>query len=210
VLDDAGFALVLRTSVTISFRYNVIGDRATGDQETVYGAVVRTILDGGPRSASAIIRALAPIYPSDAEFREAFAAKSIRTTVTRNARIVKYILGKLEARLSGTEVDVESSTVTIEHVFPQNAQDGWEAFPERDAEGFIYRLGNMTLMEVGRNRDLGAAAYDVKREVYGASTYALTRRIAEENDDWTPERVEQRQRWMANQATAIWRVDQLA
>ena len=45
---------------------------------------------------------------------------------------------------------------------------------------------------------------------YLASGLALTRRIAEEDADWTPERLAARQNWMADQATAIWRVDQLS
>lgn len=209
-LDDPDFERVLRASVMISFRYNVIGDRATGDQESVYNAVTRRILDSAHISAREIILALAPIYPGDAEFREAFAAKSIRSTVSRNPRIIRYILCKLEKRLFGTDVDFESNTLSIEHVFPRNAEQGWEAFPERDPESYAFRLGNMTLLEAGKNRDLGNADYATKREVYAESAFGITRELAEHNADWTPDRIESRQRWMASQATAIWRIDQLA
>jgi len=45
--------------------------------------------------------------------------------------------------------------------------------------------------------------------VYAASAFGITKKIAEDNADWTPERLAARQNWMANQATAIWRIDQL-
>lgn len=209
-LGDREFEQVLRASVVVSFRYNVIGDRSPGDQESLYNAVMRRVIDAERTSAGEIIAGLAPIYPGDAEFREAFAAKSIRSTIARNPRIIRYILCKLENRLSGAEVDFESDTLSIEHVFPRSAERGWEAFPERDPESSAFRLGNMTLLEAGKNRDLGNADYETKRVIYLASAFAITRELAEQNAEWTPERIERRQRWMASQATAIWRIDQLA
>lgn len=209
-LDDHAFGQVLRASVVISFRYNIIGDRSTGDQESTYNAVTRYVLDAERPRSSEVIAGLARIYPTDAEFREAFAAKSIRTTQSRNSRIVRYILCKLERRLSGTEPDLDSDALSIEHVLPQRPEQGWHEFPEHDPESYTYRLGNMTLLETGRNRDLGTADYPTKRAIYADSAFAITRKLAEENADWTPERLDGRQRWMANQATAIWRIDQLA
>ncbi|MFN8592331.1 MAG: DUF262 domain-containing HNH endonuclease family protein [Thermomicrobiales bacterium] len=208
-LDDREFEQVLRATVVVSFRYNVIGDRSPGDQESLYNAVMRRILDSDRITAGEIIAGLAPIYPGDAEFREAFAAKSIRSTVARNPRIIRYILCKMEKHLSGNDIDFESNTLSIEHVFPRNAEHGWEAFPERDPESLAFRLGNMTLLEAGKNRDIGNADYASKREVYAESAFAITREIAEQNDEWTPERIERRQRWMAAQATTLWRIDQL-
>lgn len=208
-LDDQGFGHLLRACVMISFRYNVIGDRSTGDQESTYNAVTRSVLDGERESAGAIIAGLARIYPADAEFREAFAAKSIRTTQSRNNRIVRYVLCKVEKQLSGMEHDFESDALSIEHVLPQSPDQGWDEFPEHDPEGFVYRLGNMTLLETGKNKRLGNADYTAKRAVYGESGFVMTRELAERNAEWTPERLDSRQRWMATQAIGIWRIDQL-
>lgn len=209
-LDDQGFGQLLRASVVISFRYNVIGDRSTGDQESVYNAAVRNALERERTTARDIILDLAAIYPGDAEFREAFAAKVIRTAVGRNTRIARYILCKLEKHESGADLDFESDTLSIEHVFPRSPEVGWDAFPERDPETFAFRLGNMTLLEAGKNKDLGNVDYAAKREVYLESAFLITRELAERNAEWTPERIESRQRWMANQATSLWRIDQFA
>lgn len=74
----------------------------------------------------------------------------------------------------------------------------------------MYRLGNMALMETGPNREVGNADYATKRAVYAVSIFSLTRKVAEENADWTSSRIEARQRALAKMATSVWRVAQLA
>jgi hypothetical protein len=74
----------------------------------------------------------------------------------------------------------------------------------------VYRLGNMTLLQSGANRNLGTVDYAQKRAAYQQSGFVITRKLAEENADWTPERIAARQNWMATQATAIWRIAQLS
>ena len=60
------------------------------------------------------------------------------------------------------------------------------------------------------NRELGNTAYSGKREVYQQSEFAITRRVAEEFEAWTVEKIRAHQQWMARQATDIWRIPFLA
>lgn len=210
VLDPAGFTDVLRACTISSFRYNVIGGLATNEQERVYNGVAERISRRELTNALDLIHQLRSIYPSDEQFRAAFAEKQMRTTQKRNARIANYILFHLERHLSGREYDMDTDAYNLEHIFPENPADGWSEFPEDQAEVFVYLLGNLTPLKSGANRDLGNAPYAAKKPVFAESEFAITRRVAEENDDWTPERVAARQRWMATQATAIWRVAQLS
>ncbi|MDP1587180.1 MAG: HNH endonuclease family protein, partial [Prosthecobacter sp.] len=107
------------------------------------------------------------------------------------------------------DYDYTSDSFNIEHVLPQNPVAGWESFTDEEAEAMTYRLGNMTLMHAGANRDLGNTPYATKRPVLQGSGFALTRKLAEDHADWSPERIEAHQNWMANQATSIWRIAQL-
>lgn len=66
------------------------------------------------------------------------------------------------------------------------------------------------MLETKANRELGNRPFDEKRPVYAQSVLDLTRRIAKDNSEWTLDRLAERQRWMARQATGIWRVAQLA
>jgi hypothetical protein len=209
-LPDAEFETLLRATVVLAFRYNVIGAQHTGEQERVYHSVALRIAKGEFFRAFDVLDALRFIYLNDDAFRFAFSDKSIKTTASRNKKIVRYILCALEKQVSGQDFDFDSSSYTLEHVLPQNPVNGWEHFRDSDLENLVYRIGNMTMLEAGQNRDLGNNDYAAKRPVFRQSVFALTRRIAEENNEWTAERIQARQRALANIATSVWRIAQLS
>ena len=45
-----------------------------------------------------------------------------------------------------------------------------------------------------------------KRPVYAESSFAITRKLSEDFDTWTVEKIRTHQAWMAKQATGIWRI----
>lgn len=203
--DREAFGRFLNAIVAVSFRYNVIGRRQANEQEAVYNGIAQALSAGrlGLRDA---IAALRPIYLDDRAFRAAFAAAQLRTR--RHRRLVRFILLKLESRVSGRPLELESDAYNIEHILPENPDgDSWARFDDRQREDCTYRLGNMTLLETAANRDIGNAGYDAKRQAYSASEFGLARRIAEQFETWSPEKVRAQQDWMARQASSIWRID---
>jgi Protein of unknown function (DUF1524) len=194
----------------VSLRYNVIGSLQAGEQERVYSAVAVRVSQVTATTLRDIVEGLKPVYPNDEQFRAAFAAKELKTTQSRNNKIVRYILCELEHHETGIRSDRENQAFTVEHVLPQNPEEGWDQFSEADITACVYRLGNMTMLERGENGDVANSAFEIKRPVYTGSEYAMTRAIAESQDGWTPDTIDQRQRKMAQAATAIWRVPQLA
>lgn len=207
---DADFETILRATVIISLRYNVIGSLPPQHQERTYNSVAQRISEKALADCKSALGALSPIYPGDDAFRASFAEKVLRTTQSRNKRIVRYILCALEKQLTGATPDFDSDNFNLEHILPENPDKGWELFSDDDVETLVYRLANLTLLSRSANKDLGNAPFATKRPVYAASSFGITQKIAEDNADWTPERLSARQKWMANQATAIWRVDQLS
>lgn len=208
--DASGVVELLRACSIISFRYNVIGGLATNEQERVYNSVAQRIADSELPAPGDAIRALAHIYIPDENFRPAFAGKVLRTTANRNKQVARYLLFCLEKQLSNQEFDSDSPRYTLEHILPENPGSNWPDFTDEQALDAVYRLGNLAILEAVANRTIGNSGFTDKKAVYAQSTLALTRHIAEENDHWTPERVAQRQAWMARQATGIWRVAQLS
>ena len=208
VLDAPDFTGLLRACVVISMRFNVICGYSTAEQERTYNAVSERVAKEEIKSLGAALAAVPSIYPSDTAFRAAFAEKAIRTTQSRNNRVVRYILCALEKHLSGHDYSFTSDSFNGEHVLPQNPQSGWEAFGNEEAEALVYRLGNMTLLQTGANKDIGNAAYLAKRAVFEQSGFAITRKLATDHAEWTPERIAAHQNWMATQATAISRIAQ--
>ncbi|MBK7000320.1 MAG: DUF262 domain-containing protein [Rhodoferax sp.] len=207
--DAPDFSGLLRACVVISMRFNVICSYSTAEQERTYNAVAEKIAKGEIPNLGAALGAMQSIYPTDKAFRAAFAEKVIRTTQSRNNRVVRYILCALEKQLSGADYNFSSDSFNIEHILPQNPDTGWETFTDEETDAMAYRLGNMTLMQTGANKDAGNAPYSSKRAAYAQSTFGVTRQLAAEHAEWTPERVASRQNWMAAQATAIWRIAQL-
>jgi hypothetical protein len=209
-LTDGDMESLMRACVIISFRYNVIAGLQANEQERTYGAVAEKISKGDLAGLAPILTALKPIYIGDAQFKAAFVEKVIRTTNTRNKRVVRYLLCALEKQTSGNDHDADSDSFNIEHILPQNPGEGWNQFRDEDAEIMTYRLGNMTLMQTGANRDAGNASFAEKKPAYVASLFEITKKVAADNADWTPERLSARQTWMANQASSIWRIAQLS
>jgi hypothetical protein len=66
------------------------------------------------------------------------------------------------------------------------------------------------LLRKGPNSNLGNKPYAEKRPILLASEFEATRRLAEENADWTPERLLGRQQQLASVASAIWKISQLS
>lgn len=210
IFDAPDFTGLLRAMVVISMRFNVIGSYSTAEQERKYNEVAERIAKSELKNLGQALQLLRSIYPDDAAFRTAFAEKTIRTTDSRNNRVVRFILCALEKHMSGQAHDFASDAFNIEHVLPQNAPDGWGGVGNDDAEALVYRLGNMTLLQAGANRDLGNLDYAQKRPTYQQSGFAITKKLGDDNAEWTPERIAAQQNWMAAQATAIWRIAQLS
>ncbi|QLH49777.1 MAG: DUF262 domain-containing protein [Candidatus Accumulibacter cognatus] len=207
--DAPDFSGLMRACVVISMRFNVICSYGTAEQERTYNAVAERIARGEIKNLGSALAVMQGVYPNDAAFRAAFAEKAIRTTQSRNNRVVRFILCALEKHLSDADYSFTSDSFNIEHVLPQNPQAGWETFSDEEADALTYRLGNMTLMQAGQNKNLGNAAYEEKRAVFQQSGFAITRKLATEHAEWTPERIAAHQNWMAAQATAIWRIAQI-
>ena len=141
-----GFIRLLRAIAAVSFRYNVICSRQSNEQEVVYNNIALELSSRRINDVADAIARLRPVYPDDQEFRAAFTDKSLRTTSSRNNKVVRFILFRLEAQLSGQSLDFESAKYGIEHILPENPGDGWDQFDDQQQEASTYRLGNLTIL----------------------------------------------------------------
>ena len=205
--DRTGFARLLRAVVVVSIRYNVICGRQSNEQESVYNQIAVGISEQRVSDSRAAIAQLRPVYPEDTEFRAAFTDKTLRTTSSRNRKVARFVLFQIEQQASASSLDFESARYDMEHVLPEHPGEDWQQFDDRQRDACTYRIGNLTLLTAGHNRDAGNAGYAAKRSIYHGSEFAITRKLAEDYDTWTPDKIRSRQAWMARQATAIWRID---
>lgn len=201
-LSDNDFKRVLKTVILMCFRYNVICDRNPNDQDTPFNLLAQSI------SLNQVVDfgLLSSIKVDDAEFKSAFNEKVFPYN-SRNAKVIKYILGKIE-RFKGLTrvVRFDDDSVSIEHVYPQNPSDDWD-LDESKMQRFVFRLGNMCLLEKGLNRDLQNAGFAEKVAVYQGSSFYYARKIANEYTDWSESAIVNLQAELANAAVSIWRIN---
>lgn len=202
------FRNVLRAITVLSLRYNVICNMLTNEQERLYNEIAVGISSGKLTSAKDVISYLARIYPEDDTFKSAFNEKELRTANSRNNKVVRYILFEIERHVSGQAFEFESDKYNIEHILPEHPDTvNWPDFDEHNDAKFIYRLGNMTIMDSNINKDLGCKSYNDKKDVYANSQFQITKNISDKYSEWNSDKISSRQNWMASQATSIWRID---
>ena len=207
-MPDDDFTHVLRACVIVSFRYNIIAGRSTGDQETVYTGLARDISEGRITRIGDFWPGLKAVYPSDAEFAAAFASKSFKTTGGRSKAIATYVLFKLE-NTYGRNLDPGSAKYNLEHVLPKNPENNWPQFSRIEAQDMVDRIGNCAILETSLNREVGDKNFEEKKAVFEKSEVLSTRSIAWDNNDWDAGRIAPRQQQMARNATSVWRIKQL-
>jgi hypothetical protein len=204
--DD--FTRVLKLLSVLSVRYTVIGGLNTNELEPVYHRAAKALLDGVIRTPSEVFQELRAVYVDDEKFIRDFSHKDMDTS-GRRKKVVKYLLCELESDASGIRKDWEVDPGTIEHVLPENPSAQWdEAFPTDRQMDFIYRLGNLTLLEPSINRACQNERFEDKRPHLSRSTYITTKAIGlSEVEEWTPATLLKRQEQMAHRAAHVWRAD---
>ena len=203
---DKDFTVLLRDIMVIFLRsFFVQGPFSfRGEGQSCYHEVTEKMAQGVLKSRKDMVDALRSLYIDDKDFIAAFSRG--KHTFLRREKIVRFILCALETHLSNKAPAPDS--VTIEHVLPRNAEDGWGGFRRDEMDTQVNRLGNMTLMPKKDNCDVGIKGYAEKRKKFLESSFAMTLKLAKENETWTPECIGKRQAWMAKQAAAIWRISQ--
>ena len=198
-LSDVDFKRVLKKVITICFRYNVISDRNPNDQEFPFNQLAQYI--SAERKVN--FDFLSPILVKDDEFKTAFSEK-IFPYNSRNAKIVRYILGKIEHfKGSPRLIKYDDDTVSIEHVYPQHPSEVW-TLDEVKMQRFIYRLGNTCLLEKKLNRDIQNASFVEKKDIFGKSSFYYATQIAQDIDVWDEKTIVRIQNELANAAVSIW------
>jgi len=206
--SERDFVRVLKLLTAISFRYSVVSGLNPNALEPVYHEAAKAVLSpGGPR-LRALFEILRGIYVDDEKFTQDFARFVIDTNGQRK-KLAKYILARLESDASAKPCDPDTDAGTIEHILPENPGEVWaELFPAHLADASVYRLGNLTLLELSANRRVGSASFAEKVAEYAQSAYAVTREIPViAAQEWTPALLDERQRRMANRAAVLWSAD---
>ncbi len=128
--------------------------------------------------------------------------------------VCRYVLLRLDAKLSEGTATYEYQTISIEHVLPQRpAPDSkWvKSFPSKEVrEKYVHRLGNLVLLSRGKNIRAENIDFDFKKRQYfttdgGISPFVLTSQVLQHRE-WTPAIIEQRQNELIGALKQLWRL----
>ena len=203
---------LLKALISWSVRGMVMGTINRGRYEDVYSQIAVDIRNGTITNISEIRARVNELIASDIDFKAQFALHTVgRNEANKNAR---YFLGALE-RTHKNEAEPEfipndnPAEVNLEHVYPQSAVVGdWSEFiavsgTQEDADKWIYRIGNMVLLQASVNSHIGNKPFKDKAEVLKASQFALTKMVGD-CPAWTPEAIQSRQEILAGLAVRTW------
>jgi hypothetical protein len=102
---------------------------------------------------------------------------------------------------------LDSKQLSVEHILPESPTEEWALnFQGVDIDQYVYRIGNFTLLEANKNREADRKNFDEKKLIYQSSNYRLSTQTIP-SEYWTPKYVLARQRELANQALAIWKIN---
>ncbi|MDI9863841.1 DUF262 domain-containing HNH endonuclease family protein [Flectobacillus sp. DC10W] len=204
-LTSEGFSKLTKTCSIISLRYNIIGGLNPNAQEDVYNAVALKIESQKKFLASDF----QSIYVQDSSFENDFSTKEFKNT-TRNHKIVKYLLAKIEIYEYNSEIDVDSDLFTIEHILPENADEEWGEFSFDEINRSRFRIGNLTLLEKKLNREAAQKSFTEKCKLFEKSQSKLTNSIPTKFSTWDEAKIATRQRMLAKHAKAVWKIQELS
>ncbi len=201
------FKKLLRSIVTISFRYNVIGKLQANEMDKVYNKASIKLFNNQDVNINSVLSDLKDIYIQDDSFRSLFELKILNTNNSSNKKLVRYILYNLEAQwIGGSSFDFSNDSGTIEHILPENLNNDWdENFSEDDHARNLYKLGNMTLLETKKNnKEAANKAFNTKLSVYQSSKYAITNSL--DFQEWNVNAIKSRQAKQAKVACGRWQI----
>jgi hypothetical protein len=142
-------------------------------------------------------------YVDDERFAANFADKSFS-----NAAVARYILAELNDALENDREKRVAEGITLEHIMPKTRGNHWTgaASTDEEAEEHTDKIGNLTLMEKGKNRGIANTSFAEKKKAYATSSLALNRGLTN-LDSWNVNEIRKRSSELAKIARSVWLLD---
>lgn len=171
VMDKSGtqnneFRRLLKSIVTLTFRYNIISKLQTNEMEKVFSTAGINYYNKKSRNLEDILNDLKALYLNDEDFKSYFKLKQFNTKNTSDKKLARYTLYQLEAQEEGgIRYDFETDNGTIEHILPESYPEVWKTdFTEEEFQHNVSMIGNLTLLEENKNKqEAGNKSFHEKR-----------------------------------------------
>ncbi|MCH4891121.1 DUF262 domain-containing protein [Acidaminobacter sp. JC074] len=202
--DPALLKEVLKMCATIVFRYAIIGAMPTNKLEPVINETALLVNQNKLTNSDDIFKKIKHLHIDKEQFKNSFKRRSINTNTHKE--LVSYILIMIENKLSDASYSYFSNDAIIEHTLPESPSNHWKVnFHKDHIDDYIYRLGNLTLLETDLHKETYHQYFKEKKTIYDRSHYQISHTFTMNN--WDPATLEKRQLLLAKVAEEIWRYE---
>ena len=134
--------------------------------------------------------------PNDVEL-----SRVLETMNFYNYRLCKFMLAKVEEKLTRSRPDLNDSLLQIEHIMPQTLKDSWNSYLGDNAKEIhselVHTIGNLTLIR--HNQELGQKSFDDKKVVYNNNAgLQIARTNIINNAKWSKDEIQKRTKWLTS------------
>ncbi|EOC1533223.1 HNH endonuclease [Cronobacter turicensis] len=135
-------------------------------------------------------------------------AENFQSFETESSTILKYISCKIELFNGSTNALIPNFLdVDLEHILPRSytkwEQSGNMFSFSKPYSRWVNSVGNVILLEKGKNRKIKDAGFSEKKEVYSTSSFLEAKKIYQ-YEQWDEASIIQRAEYLANLAENIW------
>jgi hypothetical protein len=167
-----------------SFKYHVVCKWPSNRVEKMYAryakAIEYAVTQARPKHVSGKVQSL--FSDLEGELREIAPQKDyfvsqfndiVCTNTEQSRRIVKYILGRIDASLRKTKEEaIDFDNVNLEHLLPQKPGKGW-GLKSKEIKEYVNKLGNLTLLDKRINSIAGNKTMREKADILSGSALPL-------------------------------------
>lgn len=174
----------------------------TGNLEKSYNDMALKIKESKTASIDDLRTILKNIYVDDETFKLKFKERDF----TKND-IARYILIKIndsmtKDRLTGIRQFASSS---VEHIAPKSPNADWVTdIPESIYDDFVYKIGNLTLLDRAINRRISNLGWSEKRPIAIEPSEIPLNAILKTTAKWDAKEIDKRTEALAVIASSIW------
>jgi uncharacterized protein with ParB-like and HNH nuclease domain len=190
------------------FRYRTICHLENKNMERVLSEVaVNLRKNPSAFNLKNVVSKLKKIDVNDDQFSTIFKSYS-----TKNNKIAKYILEKLELHKRGNKVNKEpwDPKMSVEHILPKKYETYWTEFlsdKDFDPSEYIYRLGNLTLLTSPLNSGIKNQIFKIKKEEIEKNCVYKINKFVTQQDVWDSTTINLRQLDFSDVALKIWNLN---
>jgi len=196
----------LRLIVSWLIRNLITGSLGGGTLEQEYANKAKKVFNEDIKNAKELREELKTLIPDDAEFKEKFIVATVSTE-----KYARYYLRAIDNQQRGGDspellVNSNPNAVNLEHILPKNPHKNWSNFNEDQVVSLNKRIGNLTLMQNKPNSEQGNEPFSQKKNCFASSEFWITRMIADNYNNWTPDSIRDRQEKLADIAVQTWSI----